>query len=289
MIRALALTLVLSLAGAACDVNAQDIATIALDLNGPRPTAQLQIGDTEPVTAIFDTGAAASVLKLGYAQRLGLPDEGQAAAHGPGDAPVQGFRTTIRNGRLGDAAFDDAIAVAFDIQLPLEGVDAIISPGVFAGRYVRFDFTRGIAYVLPRTPQNRPVGEGTPYRGETAHGRITQTPGVELQLPNVATVMAVVDTGSARGLTLPLDLASRLPMAGELAPRDPIRLVGVEHRAFTGRIAGVVRVGPLTLENVEANFGDGIEESIVGMEILRNTEIVLDPQARRSWLLAPSR
>jgi hypothetical protein len=63
----------------------------------------------------------------------------------------------------------------------------------------------------------------------------------------------------------------------------------VEHRAFTGRIAGVVRVGPLTLENVEANFGDGIEESIVGMEILRNTEIVLDPQARRSWLLAPSR
>lgn len=100
---------------------------------------------------------------------------------------------------------------------------------------------------------------------------------------------AVLDTGSARGLTLPLALANRLPIVGELTPRDPIRLVGVEHRAFTGRIAGVIHVGPLTLENVEVNFGDGIEESIVGMEILRNTEIVLDPQARQSWLLARAR
>lgn len=291
MMRTFAVTLValFSLTGGACDVRAQDAATIPLDITGPRPTAQLRIGESEPVTAIFDTGAAASVLRLEYAQRLALPNEGQAAAHGPGGTPIAGFRTTIRNGRLGDAGFDDAMAVAFDIRLPLEGVDAIISPGVFAGRYVRFDFANSVAHILPRTPQNRPAGEATPYRGEVAHGRVTQTPGVDVQLPNIGTVTAVLDTGSARGLTLPLTLASRLPIVGELTPRDPIRLVGVEHRAFTGRIAGAVRVGPLTLENVEVNFGDGIEESIVGMEILRNTEIVLDPQARQSWLLAPAR
>lgn len=279
----------LLLLAASCDVRAQEATSIPLDLTGPRPTAQLRIGESEPVTAIFDTGAAASVLRLEYAQRLALPSEGQAAAHGPGGTPLEGYRTTIRNGRLGDASFGDAMAVALDIQLPLEGVDAIISPGVFTGRYVRFDFANSTAHILPRTPQNRPPGEATPYRGEVAHGRMTQTPGVDVQLPNVGTVTAVLDTGSPRGLTLPLDLAGQLPLIGELAPRAPIRLVGVEHRAFTGRIAGAVRVGPLTLEDVEVNFGDGIEESIVGMEILRNTEIVLDPQARQSWLLAPAR
>lgn len=279
----------LLLLGGGCDVQAQDAASIPLDLSGPRPTAQLRIGESEPVTAIFDTGAAASVLRLEYAQRLALPSEGQAAAHGPGGTPIEGYRTTIRNGRLGEARFDDAMAVALDIQLPLEGVDAIISPAVFAGRYVRFDFANSVVHILPRTPQNRPAGDAAPYRGEVAHGRITQTPSVDVQLPNVGTVTAVLDTGSARGLTLPLALASRLPIAGELAPRAPIRLVGIEHRAFTGRIAGAIRVGPLTLEDLEVNFGDGIEEPIVGMEILRNTEIVLDPQARQSWLLAPAR
>jgi hypothetical protein len=285
----ISLVVILALSGAACDVSAQNdvTAVIPLDMTAPRPTAQLRIGDAAPVTAIFDTGAAASVLRLEYARRIDSPEQGQAAAHGPGGTPIQGFRTTMRDGVLGDAAFDDAMAVALDIPLPLPGVDAIISPGVFSGRYVRFDFPHGVAHVLPRTAQHRPVGEGTPYTGESTHGRVMSVPGVDVHLPNVGEITAILDTGSARGLLLPLDLAERLPLSGELTPIDPVRMVGIEHAAFSGRINGVVRIGELSINNPEVRFADGVEQAIVGMEILRNADVVLDPEMRRAWVFAP--
>lgn len=273
----------------ACSAGADtDIAeSIALDLTGPRPTAQLAIGDAEPVTAIFDTGAAASVLKRGYAERLGLVNEGAAAAHGPSGTPVPGFRTTIREGSLGGVSFAPAVAVAFDIPLPLENVEAIISPEVFAGRLVRFDFAGSRADVLPLTADHIPPAESYPYRGEQSHGRRMQTPGVQVILPNGASIAAILDTGSARGLSLPLEVAQSLTLAEPLTPDAPQRLVGVEHPAFRARIEGDVRIGPLTLQNPEARFIEGATVSIVGMQVLRDTIVVVDPEGRRSWVLAP--
>lgn len=280
----------LLLAGA-CEAgaNSDDVsAAIQLDMTAPRPTAQLVIGDTEPVTAIFDTGAAGSVLRLAYAERLGLPNQGAAAAHAPSGAPVTGFRTTIDAASLGAARFDHAMAVALDINLPLDGVDAIISPGVFSGRLVRFDFPASVAQVLPRDGANMPAGEATPYAGENTHGMIRRTPAVRVELPGAGAVTAIVDSGSARGLLLPLEMARDISLSGPLVPGEPVRMVGAEHPSFIGRINGIVRVGPLTLENPEVRFADGATEVIVGMEILHNAVLVLDPQEHRSWLLVPS-
>lgn len=275
---------------AACTAGAQSqvAATILLDLTGPRPTAQLVIGESPPVTAIFDTGAAASVLRLSYAERIQAPNQGPAAAHGPSGAPVSGFRTTLNHARLGDAQFGDALAVALEIPLQLEGIDAIISPGVFSGRLVRFDFAASAAQILPLTRQNTPAGAGEPYMGENTHGMLRRTPGVVVALPGRASFVAALDTGSNRGLSMPLAMAQGLALSEALTPAEPQRLVGATHAAFAARIAGLVRVGPLGLENPEVRFVDGAEEAIVGMEILRQGVIVLDPRGHRSWFLAPS-
>jgi hypothetical protein len=274
----------------ACAADAPDAApaTIPLDLSGPRPTAQLVIGNSAPVTAIFDTGAAASVLKLEYAQRINTPNQGAAMAHGPSGTPVQGFRTTIAHASLGGAQFDNALAVAFDIPLPLEGVEAIISPSVFSGRLVRFDFAGGVAQVLPMTTANTPREPSRPYVGENTHGMIGRTPGVHVEMPGASPVDAILDTGARRGLSLPLSMAHAIPLLEPMTPDEPQRLVGAQYSAFRARINGSVHIGAITVVNPEVSFADGPTPPIVGFPILRNVVIVLDPAGQRAWLLAPA-
>ena len=274
----------------ACNAGAQNAvaADIPLDLTGPRPTAQLIVGNAPPVTAIFDSAAAASVLRLSFAQRIGLANEGDASAHGPNGSPVGGFRTTLAHAFLGHAQFDNAVAVALDIPLPLEGVDAIISPAVFSGRLVRFDFAASVAHILPITRENTPQSPSEPYIGENTHGMIRRTPGVTVHLPGGVDASATVDTGGSRGLAFPLALAQRVPLAEPLTPDQPMRLVGAEWPTQKGRINGAVRIGGLTLQNPEVRFADGAPFGIVGMPVLRNSVVVIDPAGQRSWVLPPS-
>jgi hypothetical protein len=276
----------------ACNVSARDAdvaSIIPLDLTGPRPTAQLTIGDSAPVTAIFDSGAAASVLRRTYAEQMALPNQGAAQARGSASGPsVQGFRTTIENARLGDAAFGPVLAVAFDIQLPLPGVDAIISPEVFSGRFIQFDFANGVARVLPISGANTPTSASEPYIGENAHGSIGRTPGVSVHLPNGDVVAATLDTGSRGGITLPHALAATLPLREGLTADEPVRLVGVEHVAYRARLDGVVHIGELSLTDPEVRFAVGLDRAIVGMRVLRNSVVTLDPAGHRAWVQAPA-
>ncbi len=267
---------------------ARAVETIPLDLSGPRLTAQLRIGASEPVTAIFDTGAAGSVLKLSYATRIGAPNQGEAAASAPGGSPIIGYRTTIE-GTLGNARFGRAMAVALDIPLPLEGIDAIISPSVFSGRLVRFDFPRSVAEILPKTAAAIPAGPGTSYHGDNHGGHVVRRiPAIELALPGQPGLMAIADTGASRGLLLPLRMAASLPLATPLAPAPPVRMVGIAFEAQTARLRGVARIGALELREPEITFVDGETPANVGFSVLRQTVLVLDPEAHRSWLLPAS-
>lgn len=261
--------------------------SIRLDLSGPRPTAQLRIGETPPVTAIFDTGAAASVLKLDYAQTLNLPNQGAASAAGPAGAPVQGFRTTIPAATLGDAHFGPAFAVALDIPLPLPGVSAIISPAVFSGRLVRFDFAHSVAEVLARWDSSTPSGEAYDYNGGDNPMSINRVPAVRVTLPG-APVMADIDTGTADGLVLPLSMASGLSFAAPPVRDGALRMVGVDHPKYRATLNGATQIGPLTLHNPPLLLVDGARRPIVGMSVLRGAIVVLDPQNHRDWMLAPS-
>jgi hypothetical protein len=287
MNRRLFLSSGIALAAACGDGAAQTaVETIALDMAGPRPTAQLRIGDSAPATAIFDSGAAASVVTLAYAQRLGLPNLGTAAAHGPNGTPVQGFRTRLDNATLGGAPFSGALAVALNMNLPLEGIDAVISPSVFSGRLVRYDFPAGVAEIAPRA--QAPSGRPTAYVGESRHGQLRRTPGVEVLFPGGTSVIATADSGSARSLLLPSEFASRLPLMSPPTPVAPVRMVGAEFPATRTQISGEVRVGPLRVANPEITFAEGAAGGIVGMQILRNAILVLDPQRLQTWLLAPA-
>ena len=280
-----------ALAAASACAQAQTTAaveTIPLDLSGPRLTAQLRIGEFEPVTAIFDTGAAGSVLKLAYATRIGAPNQGQAAAVAPGGTPIPGHRTTIE-GRLGNARFGRAMAVALDIPLPLEGIDAIISPAVFSGRLVRFDFPRSVAEIIPKSVVAIPPGPAIPYHNDRGGGHmVRRIPAVELVLPGQQPLMAIADSGASRGLLLPLRMAASLPLATPLSPAPPVRMMGITFDAQTARLGAAARIGAIEFRDLEVTFVDGETPANVGFSILRQVVLVLDPEAHRSWLLPAS-
>jgi hypothetical protein len=262
-------------------------AQIAMDLTGPRPTVQLKIGSLPPATAIFDTGAAASILKTDYARALHLPDEGAAHAAGPGGAPVDGFRTTIK-GQLGSARFGPAMAVALDIPLPLPGVSAVISPSVFEGRLVRLDFQKSVAQILPKNAGTIPPAPAQPYSGGGLHVMtVTRIPTASLTLPGGRKLVLDVDTGWQGGLELPLSMARELPLLSPPVPGPALRMIGSSTPTFTARLKGFAYLGPVALANPEISFvaGDAAHAK-VGMRILRQTVLVLDPEEHRAWVLA---
>lgn len=258
---------------------AGDGAIIPLDVGGPRPTAELVIGAHAPVTVIFDTGAAGSVLVPDYAAKVGVPNEGEARVGSPaGGAPRVGYRTTIASARLGEATFTNARAVVVDLGLPLEGISGVISPYVFSGSLVRFELKQSRVVIAPKTPETIPNGDALAYGGRHP------LPSVTIDVAGVK-IEAHIDTGNGRGLALPLEFAKRLKLKTPLTPTKDLRMVSSAHKAFTAEISGTVQIGPLTLTDPAVVFVEGVPSANVGFSVLKELTIVLDPAEQRGWLL----
>lgn len=264
------------------------VETIPLDMSGPRPIAQLEIGSGAPVPVIFDTGASGNVMDMDYARSIGLPDDGPAAVHTPTGTPMQGFRTRIAQGRLGNAALNDVRAVALPMPATRAlSVQGVFGPGTFSGRLVHLDLARGEIRVTARTPDLIPAGPASPYTG--GDGRRPGLPGISVEIAG-RTFDAHIDTGHPGVLMMPLAMARQVPLDGELrqAARPARFADGVPRPLFEGRIRGIVRIGPLTLENPEVRFMDGLQHVNVGVQALRGLTVVIDPAERRSWLVRPT-
>jgi Aspartyl protease len=278
-----ALTALSVLTAVACARAPQPAQYISLDLSGAHPTALLAIASNAPVPVIFDSGAGSSILSKDYATRLGLPDRGRVQIGSPGDsAPVTGFQTWLAEARLGDADLHNLDLVAMDLPARLEGVAGVISPRAFFGRLVRFEFAAARVTVVDKTRANLPPGPAAPYGGERGH----PLPAMQVDVAGTA-VTALLDSGSRYGLQLPFDLSQRLPLRDALVPTAPVRMIGGTHAAYSATIAGLVHVGPLVLTDPQVQFVEGVPIANVGIEVLRQTTLVLDPEGARSWLLLP--
>lgn len=264
-------------------------AVVPLDLSGPRPIAMLSVGSAPPVRVIFDTGASGNVIDIDYARQIGLPDEGRAAVHTPaGGPPMEGFRTVIAAGRLGDAPLSNtrAVALASPALQQLE-VRGVFGPGTFSGRLVHLDLARGEIRVTDKTAEHIPAGPASPY--SSGGDRLPGLPGIEVDVAGQA-FHGHIDTGQPGVLMMPLAMATQVPLDGALrqAARPARMADGVPRQLLEGRIRGTVRIGPLVFENPEVRFMEGLQRVNVGMQALRGLTVVIDPAERRSWLVRPS-
>lgn len=265
----------------------QQMQVIPLDVSGPRPIAMLTIGSRAPVPVIFDTGASGNVLDIDFARESSLPNMGEASVHAPSGAPIPGFQTSLAEARLGEVPLADARAVALASPAGRHlGVKGVFGPGSFAGRLVHLDLGRGELRITEKTPTTIPAGVSYPYSGDPNRPGLPGLPAVPVEIAG-QTFPAHVDTGQPGLLMFPTAMASQLPLESpmRLSERQARFADGVPRNLYDARIRGIVRVGPLTFENPEVKFMDGLNRVNVGVQALGSVTVVLDPEERRSWLV----
>jgi hypothetical protein len=190
-----------------------------------------------------------------------------------GGTPIQAFRTTVANARIGDAALPEFSAVAMPLPGHLNHA-GVLSPNVFSGRLVRFAFARNEVRVTDRA--NAPAGEPTAYTG--AH----PLPAITVQVGG-QTHQAHLDTGAPHVISFPYAQASSLPLAAPAVEAGRARFVDGERTRYSAQIVGTVQIGPLTLTDPQIAMIDGLPFVNVGTEALRRMTVTLDPERRVSW------
>jgi hypothetical protein len=249
---------------------------IPLDTSGPRPSVLIAIGANAAEPWVFDTGAAGGVIDAARAQALGLPNQGAARVGSPaGGTPVEGFITTVSGAHAGAAALPAFRAVAMPMPASL-GHTGVLSPNIFRGRLVTFDFAHASVVVSDRV--NAPSSEPTPYTGDHPLPAIAVRIGEQ-------TFQAHMDTGAPHLIAFPYALAASLPLQGAPQLEGVARFVDGEHPRYRAQLRGQVQVGPLTLTDPEIGMIDGMPFVNVGAEALRRMVITLDPERRVSWAL----
>lgn len=249
--------------------------TIPIDLSGPRPTVSVRIGDSAPEAWVLDTGSGGSVITVDRAHALGLPEQQPVRIGSPaGGTPLEGFLTTVPSMSIGEVTINDVGLAA--IPGPPSAHTGVLSPNVFAGRLVEFDFADSVVRI--RDASEAPTSGATPYVGEGGRALPTLPVTVPGQVLN-----AYIDTGAVQAVTFPYEMAASLPLAAPPERVGVVRFVDGEHARYRAQVLGQVHVGPLTLRDPTVDFIDGLPFVNVGMEALRQLTITLDPAGQRSW------
>ncbi|GAM97590.1 hypothetical protein U91I_01217 [alpha proteobacterium U9-1i] len=250
------------------------------DMSGTRPALSVSVGDRPAELWIFDTGAAGNVVEIERARAWSLANNGEAQIGSPiGGTPLQGFRTAISGARIGDAQLPEFNAVAMPLPAHLERA-GVLSPNTFRGQLVTLDFARNELRVREKTDANLPEGVAIPYQSG-GH----PLPGIDVHVAGQDFV-AHLDTGAPHTLTFPYAMASSLPLVAPPERVGVARFVDGERARYRAQLRGQVRVGPLTLTDPEIGLIEGLPFLNVGMGLLNQMTITLDPAERRIWARA---
>lgn len=257
---------------------AEDFATIPLDLSRGQPRVRLFINGADQGEAIFDTGASGSAIHRPLAEQLALPNEGAAGVRsGAGGETVEGFMTTIANASMNGVAVPDFRAIAIPMLRP--DTVAVLSANIFTGNLLLLDFQNARMQPIAKSPATIPTTEATPYDDGPR-----PLPSIWVTLPTGQRLLAHLDTGAPGGVLLPREMADTLPLATPLVEAGRARLINGERAIYSATLNGAVQVGPLALTNPEVRFMEGIPHGNIGMALLRQLNITLDPAERRLWV-----
>lgn len=259
---------------------ANEPSAIPLDLSRRQPRVPLSINGVDRGEAIFDTGAFGSTFDLALAEELGLPhNEPMQVTSGAGGPPIDAYMTLVSNAAINGVAIPNFTAAVLPMVRP--DTIAVLSPAIFSGDLVVLDFGAGEMRILPKSATTIPASAPVPYTGGDF-----PLPAIPLELPGGVSMLAHLDTGSPASITVPHDLAASLPLSTPLQEVGRARMVNTERIIYRATLDGEARVGPLTLANPPIVFMEGFNHGNIGMELLRQLNITLDPAERRLWLTA---
>jgi hypothetical protein len=257
---------------------AQAAQTIPLDITRGQPRVRLSINGADHGEAIFDTGASGSAIHRPLAEQLALPNEGLAGVRsGAGGETIEGFMTTVSNAQLNGVDVPAFRSIAIPMLRP--DTVAIISANIFTGQLVRLHFGASEMQIIEKTAATTPTTTAVPYDAGPR-----PLPSIPLHLPDTPEMLAHLDTGAPGGIALPREMADTLPLSTDLVESGRARLVNGERTIYRATLNGEARVGPLSVANPELVFMEGLPHGNIGMALLRQLDITLDPAERRLWV-----
>lgn len=248
-------------------------------MSGTRPLAIMRIG-AMPVPVVFDTGTTSNALDRQFVAAIRLRQLGTSSVlDGATGVSFPAVSVRLAGATINGLALGDPMADAYDYS----GEDAVglIGPNLFLGSLVYLELGWNRVRLRDKSVSAAPTGPGTPYLGPPDDS----LPAVDIELPGSVTARAIMDSGATAPFSLPLAMADRLPLEAPPRVTGRARSVSGEQPVYGARLRGTVRIGSLTLVNPDINFYGS--DTVVGLPILRQMIVVLDPEARRSWVLTP--
>jgi hypothetical protein len=252
---------------------------VPIYLSDLRALAILRIGDHPPAPVVFDTGTSGNDIDSDYAAALKLefdPTVHVQVGDGSGNT-FAAKQAKIPIATVGEVPLTEKTATVFPYKE--RDVVGIFGPNSFAGRQVLLDLGHGRLIIRDR-------GASSPCRERTLYTS-SGLPTVMIHLRGLS-LPAVVDTGSTSALVLDTHLARKLPLRRPLRSAGKGTTVTGQHDVYEARLAGDLRIGPLTLRHPALKFS-GADAAIpfIGLSIIRQLLIMLDPEQRRACVVDP--
>lgn len=256
------------------------LSALPLYLSDRRALAILKIGDLPPVPVVFDTGTSGNALDTDFATIAKLEfnsaEEVEVRDGSTGNSFIA-QQARVPSASLGGVPLMADTAAVYPYKE--QDVVGIFGPNSFIGKYVVLDVGKERLIVKDKEGLRPPLGPGTAYFNA---GTETALPGIELTVAGER-MTAVLDTGNTNALLLPRDLATKVPLQGPLRVAGKAVSVAGAQDIYEGQLKGSVRVGPLVLENPTIRFAG--RHPNVGLPLIRQLTIMLDPQNQRSWIM----
>jgi hypothetical protein len=239
---------------------------------GKKPVIEAKINGKGPYQFFFDTGAQGCVLGLDLVNELRLPVVGKGEVTSPGGKGIPSKQ--VRFGLdVGGLSVRDVTAFAFDrarLYRDPAAPKGVLSPRAFSGYLVIFDFPR--ERFLLRKGELPAADDVTIFACDPKR----RLPAIPITVAG-QTVFAHVDTGAPGGLTLPLSMTNRLPLAEKPAVIGRGRRVDREVVVYGAKLKGQIKLGRYALENPSVRFIDGSSsEGNIGNDILRRFALTFD-------------
>jgi hypothetical protein len=267
------------------DQGPESTITLPMHWFDKKPVIEAKINGKGPYQFFFDTGAQGPVLGLDLVEELRLQVVGKGEVTSPGGKGIPSKQ--VRFGlEVGGLSVKDVSAFAFDrarLYRDPAAPRGVLSPGVFSGYLVIFDFPRE-RFLIRK-------GELPSADGVTifACDRKRRIPAVPIHVAGQK-VFAHVDTGAPGGLTLPLSMASKLPLAEKPVVVGRGRRVDREVVIYGAKLQGQLKLGRYALENPSVRFVEGASgEGNIGSDILRRFALTFDVKNFRIGLDEPEK
>lgn len=248
---------------------------LSIYLSGRRPIAILRVAAHPPAPVIFDTGTSGNDIDSDYASAIGLtfnPDVDVRVEDGTGHS-FTAKQAVLPLASLGGVKIAEKTATVFPYKE--QDVVGIFGPSSFSGRQVLLNLDQGRVIVKDRGP--KPMAGGTDYGDD-------DLPRIPVQVAG-RWMSALLDSGNDTDLLLPEELAHKVPLRGPLKVIGKATTVTGQRNVYAGRLAGNIRIGHILLRNPEVHFSG--RQVNVGLPIIRQLRIMLDPEKRKVWVVEP--